>query len=76
MARPAFEDKDYWAGDTAIIKTGAVFGPYIEGQTTDADAWPEFVTVANGVFIFDKTTGQKYELSVDNGNVEFLKEVP
>ena len=76
MARPDFEDKDYWAGDTAIIKTGAVFGPYIEGQTTKEDAWPDFVTVSNGVFIFDKTTGEKYELSVDNGNVEFLKEVP
>lgn len=75
--RGPFDDNIYTDGDYLQTTSGAIYGPYLEGQITDTLAWPVrtlapseqpiLITQEGGV-------GAVFELKIDENNQIFLEE--
>ncbi|CAM0042901.1 hypothetical protein VPHK406_0025 [Vibrio phage K406] len=74
IGRPNLNDADYSTGDFIDSSTtGWRYGPYVEGQTDNALAWPDFVKLTQTTRYTDKTTSVIHEIEVDNGEFYFLE---
>ncbi len=67
--RPARNDTVYYVGDMFMNNVGDVFGPYVENQNTDEDAFPYFYSMAPNRFIdITETFSVNYQLPTANNS--------
>lgn len=73
--RLAFDDNIYSTGDLLQDSDKAIYGPYVEGQGTDTDAWPVLTPGLStaGLRVTKDGTSDVYELHIDaNDNIYFV----
>lgn len=76
-SQPLRDDDVYSSGDFIISNTGDGYGPYVEGEATDAGAWPLSWTVNQApelIITDDARNGTRHRLGIEDGSI-YVEEI-
>ncbi len=70
---PVKDDETYWEGDIAYNIDGSLYGPYVEGAASDADAWKLLHSpVGAPIEVTDTSNSSAWSVKLDEGKLHLV----